>query len=98
MAHSMGAWLVMETLRQMAIRDGRVTAKVQNVILASPDLDVDVFATQWRGVGQPPPVSLFLFPAATPSRRLAGNIDRVGGRSIRCPNPFTPRSRNPGST
>ena len=34
MAHSMGAWLLMETLRQMAIRDGHVTAKVQNVILA----------------------------------------------------------------
>jgi esterase/lipase superfamily enzyme len=55
MAHSMGAWLVMETLCQMAIRDGRVTAKVQKVILASPDLDIDVFATQRRGVGQPHP-------------------------------------------
>src|SRR5580704_2423612 len=52
MAHSMCAWLVMESLRQMAIRDGRVTAKVQNVILASPDLDVDVCATQWRGFGR----------------------------------------------
>ena len=51
MAHSMGAWLLMETLRQMAIRDGRVTAKVRNVILAAPDVDVDVFATQWRSIG-----------------------------------------------
>ena len=81
-AHSMGAWLVMETLRQMAIRDGRVTAKVQNVILASPDLDVDVFATQWRGVGQPRPrLTIFVSrsdAALKVSRRLAGNIDRLG--------------------
>ena len=82
MAHSMGAWLVMETLRQMAIRDGRVTAKVQNVILASPDVDVDVFATQWRGVGQPRPrLTVFVSrsdAALKVSRRLAGNIDRLG--------------------
>jgi esterase/lipase superfamily enzyme len=72
----------METLRQMAIRDGRVTAKVQNVILASPDLDVDVFATQWRGVGQPRPrLTIFISrsdAALKVSRRLAGNIDRLG--------------------
>jgi esterase/lipase superfamily enzyme len=82
MAHSIGAWLVMETLRQMAIRDGRVTAKVQNVILASPDVDVDVFATQWRGVGQPRPrLTVFVSrsdAALKVSRRLAGNIDRLG--------------------
>ena len=43
MAHSMGSWLVTEALRQMAIRDGRVAPKIRNVILASPDLDIDVF-------------------------------------------------------
>jgi esterase/lipase superfamily enzyme len=82
MAHSMGAWLVMESLRQMAIRDARMTAKVQNVILASPDLDVDVFATQWRGFGQPRPrLTIFVSrsdAALKVSRRLAGNIDRLG--------------------
>jgi esterase/lipase superfamily enzyme len=82
MAHSMGAWLVMETLRQMAIRDGGVTAKVQNVILASPDLDVDVFATQWRDMGQPRPrLTVFVSRIDTAlkvSRRLAGNVDRLG--------------------
>jgi esterase/lipase superfamily enzyme len=82
MAHSMGAWLVMETLRQMAIRDGGVTAKVPNVILASPDLDVDVFATQWRDIGQPRPrLTVFVSRIDTAlkvSRRLAGNVDRLG--------------------
>ncbi|SFK01485.1 alpha/beta hydrolase [Methylocapsa palsarum] len=82
MAHSMGSWLVMETLRQMSIRDGRVASKVQNVILASPDLDVDVFATQWRKIGQPRPrLTVFVSrndKALRVSRRLAGNIDRLG--------------------
>jgi esterase/lipase superfamily enzyme len=36
LAHSMGTWLAMESLRQMGIRDGRVNAKIRNVILASP--------------------------------------------------------------
>jgi esterase/lipase superfamily enzyme len=101
MAHSMGAWLVMETLCQMAIRDGRVTAKVQKVILASPDLDIDVFATQRRGVGQPRPrLTIFVSrsdAALKVSRRLAGNIDRLG-QIDPMSEPFTPRSRNPGST
>ena len=82
MAHSMGAWLLMETLRQMAIRDGRVTAKVRNVILAAPDVDVDVFATQWRGIGQPRP-RLTIFAsrndaALKASRLLAGDVPRLG--------------------
>jgi len=82
MAHSMGAWLVMETLRQMAIRDGRVMAKLRNVILAAPDIDVDVFATQWRGIGQPRP-RLTVFAsrndaALRASRLLAGDVPRLG--------------------
>src|SRR5918993_504342 len=42
MAHSMGNSLALETLRQMAIRDGRVTPKIRNVLLAAPDVDVDL--------------------------------------------------------
>ena len=82
MAHSMGAWLLMETLRQMAIRDGRVTAKVRNVILAAPDVDVDVFATQWRSIGQPRPrLTVFVSrndTALRASRLLAGDVARLG--------------------
>ncbi len=82
MAHSMGAWLLMETLRQMSIRDGRVTPKIWHVILASPDLDVDVFATQWRDIGQPrPQLAVFVSrndTALRVSRRLAGDVDRLG--------------------
>ena len=42
LAHSMGSSLALETLRQMAIRDGRVAPKIRNVLLAAPDVDVDL--------------------------------------------------------
>jgi esterase/lipase superfamily enzyme len=46
LAHSMGSWLTMETLRQMAIRNGRVDTKIHHVMLAAADVDIDVFRTQ----------------------------------------------------
>lgn len=46
LAHSMGNWVTLEALRQMAIRDGRIAPKIKNVMLASPDVDVDVFQSQ----------------------------------------------------
>ena len=42
LAHSMGNSLALETLRQMAIRDGRIAPKIRNVLLAAPDVDVDL--------------------------------------------------------
>lgn len=82
MAHSMGAWLAMEGLRQMAIRRGTLPAKISNVILASPDVDVDVFATQWRALESPKArFTLFVSSddrALQVSRRIAGGVDRLG--------------------
>ncbi|MHC5231166.1 alpha/beta hydrolase [Brucella sp. LJL56] len=82
MAHSMGSWLTVEALRQMAIRDGRVNTKITDVILASPDLDVDVFSKQFLAMGKPHPrFTLFTSrddKALALSRRISGNIDRLG--------------------
>lgn len=82
MAHSMGTWLAVETLRQMAIRDGHVPKKIQQIILASPDLDVDVFGQQFRALGKDKPkFTLFVSRddrALTLSRRISGNVDRLG--------------------
>lgn len=82
MAHSMGSWLTVEALRQMAIRDGRVNAKITDVILASPDLDVDVFGKQFLAMGENHPrFTLFTSRddrALSLSRRISGNIDRLG--------------------
>lgn len=82
LAHSMGTWLTMETLRQMAIRDGRLPAKLHDVILASPDIDGDVFQRQLARIPQPRPrISLFVSRddrALDVSRLIAGDVDRVG--------------------
>ncbi|WP_293824694.1 alpha/beta hydrolase [uncultured Brevundimonas sp.] len=82
MAHSMGSWIAVEALRQYAIRDGRVDPKIQNVILAAPDLDVDVFAQQFFALGEERPHFTFLVSrddrALRVSRLIAGGVQRVG--------------------
>ena len=82
MAHSMGTWLAMESLRQMAIREGRVAPKIRNVILASPDIDVDVFSRQFRDLGEHHPnFTVFVSQddrALAVSRIVAGNVSRLG--------------------
>lgn len=82
LAHSMGTWLTMETLRQMAIRDGRLPGKIHDVILASPDIDGDVFRRQVARLGQPRPrLSLFLSrddKALDLSKLVAGDMERIG--------------------
>ncbi len=83
-AHSMGTWLTMEVLRQMAITGDRTLGgKLGDVVLASPDIDVDVFKSQMRRYGKPEkPFFLLLSDddrALRVSRILAGNKPRVGG-------------------
>ncbi|MGH6812485.1 MAG: alpha/beta hydrolase [Methylocella sp.] len=51
LAHSMGNWVTLEALRQMAIRDGKVEGKIRNVILAAPDVDVDLAREQIMAMG-----------------------------------------------
>ena len=82
-AHSMGAFLTMETLRQMALR-GRSGAlkRIKGVVLIAPDLDLDVFRSQARDIGElPQPFVVFgssrdrvLGLAST----ISGSGDRLG--------------------
>jgi len=46
LAHSMGNYLTVEALRQMSIRNHGLPSKIRDVMLASPDIDVDVFRRQ----------------------------------------------------
>jgi esterase/lipase superfamily enzyme len=82
MAHSMGNWVAAEALRQMAIRHGHILPKIRNVILASPDIDVDVFRSQFLDIPPPRPrITLFVSKddrALAVSRRISGGIDRLG--------------------
>jgi esterase/lipase superfamily enzyme len=82
MAHSMGTWLAVESLRQMAIREGKLPSKIHNVILASPDLDVNVFARQWTEMGSShPKFTIFVSQddrALAASSLISGGVTRVG--------------------
>lgn len=82
LAHSMGNMVALEALRQMAIRDKRVPAKIKNVMLASPDVDVDVFRRMMVDIGTTgPQMTLFVSRddrALQVSRRVWGNVERLG--------------------
>jgi esterase/lipase superfamily enzyme len=82
LAHSMGNWLTLEALRTMSLKKGRVHPKIRDVMLAAPDVDVDVFRTQLAVLGKPAPrMTLFVSQddqALRFSRRLWGNLPRLG--------------------
>ncbi len=82
LAHSMGGWLTMEALRQMGIRQGGVPARIANVMLAAPDIDVDVALMQGRALGARRPRMMLIVSAddeaLNVSRRLWGSRDRLG--------------------
>ena len=84
LAHSMGNSLALETLRQMAIRDGRVAPKIRNVLLAAPDVDVDLAKEAIMDMGpktKRPSFTLFVSQddrALAVSRRVWGSSARLG--------------------
>ena len=82
MAHSMGNWVLAEALRQMAIRRGRILPKIHNVIMAAPDIDVDVFRSDFGDITGPRPrFTIFVSQddrALAFSRRIGGDITRLG--------------------
>lgn len=81
-AHSMGSYLLMETLRQMALDGSLGRVPLGGVILISPDLDVDVFRTQVRRIGRLPQPFLVVVSRRDRvlqlSARLTGQPDRLG--------------------
>jgi len=82
LAHSMGAWLAMEALRESAIGNPRLlTGRLGNVMLAAPDIDLSVFRQQMAKVGPGANVSVFTSTgdrALSLSSRLVGERLRVG--------------------
>lgn len=82
LAHSMGSWVTLEALRQIAIKDGRLPAKIKNVMTAAPDVDVDVFGTQIARMGNPRPrFTVFTSQddrALSFSQRIGGGVPRLG--------------------
>ncbi|MDQ0392149.1 alpha/beta hydrolase [Labrys monachus] len=82
-AHSMGNWLAVETLRQAKIRGGSAfLPKLGEVFLMSPDIDVDVFRTQIDAIGKlNEPITIGISRddrALGASQRIAGDLPRLG--------------------
>src|SRR5574337_32008 len=81
LAHSMGGWLTMEALRQSAIAGDRdLGGHLGQVVLAAPDIDMDVFASQMARI-RPASVTVFATPndrALSLSSMIASSRQRVG--------------------
>ena len=66
----MGNYIAMELLRQMSIRDRRLSPKIRDVMLASPDIDVDVFRRQIAEIDAGPRPAQFTLFIARDDRAL----------------------------
>ncbi|MEM7074248.1 MAG: alpha/beta hydrolase [Pseudomonadota bacterium] len=87
LAHSMGTLLTMETGRQIALTSGiNPTGKTRNVILASPDIDIDLFVSQLQRI--PEDYRSFVVmvssddKALKASRLVAGGVARTGAAPV----------------
>jgi esterase/lipase superfamily enzyme len=84
LAHSMGNFLAIESLRQMAIRNRGLSPKIRDIMLASPDIDFDVFRRQVAEIeasDKNPPITLFVSQddrALAFASRIAGAAPRLG--------------------
>lgn len=82
LGHSMGGWLTAEALRQLALTGRRDVLNRLRVVLAAPDIDLDVFATQVAAIGpMDPPLTVLVATDDTALRVsdfLSGGRTRVG--------------------
>ncbi|MEM9436848.1 MAG: alpha/beta fold hydrolase [Pseudomonadota bacterium] len=86
-AHSMGTYLTMETLRQMALKGIDVDGRINGVIFVAPDIDGDLFQDQARDIGKlPEPFVLMVAEqdiALRASAWLTGFRPRLGAQTDR---------------
>ncbi|MFM9975252.1 MAG: alpha/beta hydrolase [Beijerinckiaceae bacterium] len=85
-AHSMGTLLTIETLRQIWARHGDAMAsKIGAVVLASADIDLDLFTNAMQRLRSLVPKMTVISSASDKalevSRRLAGGVARTGAAS-----------------
>lgn len=86
LAHSMGSWLAIESLRQNAIAgQANLGGRLGEVMLAAPDLDLAVFEQQMGRIGRAS-VSVFATTndrALSLSQTLAGDRARLGNLDVK---------------
>ena len=86
-AHSMGGFLTMEAIVDASQKgEFNRTGRMQNVILASPDIDLDLFRSQMGEINSSFDRFFVLLskddPALSASRRIAGGVPRVGATDV----------------
>ncbi|WP_374446826.1 alpha/beta hydrolase [Stella sp.] len=85
-AHSMGGWLAVEALRQLRLTGRDDLLARLSVVLAAPDIDVDVFRAQMQVIGRlPTPLVLLVSSddrALGVSSFLTGDRQRLGAIGI----------------
>jgi esterase/lipase superfamily enzyme len=81
-AHSMGAWPAVEALRQLRLAHKDAVISRLRIVLASPDIDVDVFRTQMAVIGPlSPPMTVLVARddiALAVASFIAGERPRLG--------------------
>jgi len=87
--HSMGSWLVVETLRQLRLSGKDGVIRRIDVVLAAPDIDVEVFSQQLTVIGPlSPPMKILVAKddrALEVSGFLASSLARVGALDVEDP-------------
>jgi esterase/lipase superfamily enzyme len=89
LGHSMGGWLTLETLRQLKLSGRQDVLDRLEVILADPDVDIDVFRSQVAVIGpMKPPLRVLVAKddvALKVSAFVAGDRGRVGAIDVHDP-------------
>ena len=90
LGHSMGCLVIADALSQLRSgRQDRVIARLRRVILAAPDIDVDVFRAQLQTIGPlSPPMTLLVSKddkALEFSNFIGGSRARAGALDIENP-------------
>lgn len=87
--HSMGAWLTTEALRQLRLTHQDAVINRLKVILAAPDIDVDVFKAQMAVIGPlTPPMTVLVSKddvALSWSQFISGERKRLGALNVANP-------------
>jgi len=85
-AHSMGNYVTMEAMRTLSLKgQHQVIDQISNLLMAAPDVDIDVFAAQLKDIKRLPKVTIVQVSGAdkalTISRKITGGHARVGDGS-----------------
>ncbi len=87
--HSMGGWLTVEALRQLRLTGNNAVIDRLRVILAAPDIDIDVFRAQTAVIGPLSPPMMVLVSrddvALAVSGDIAGKRQRLGALDVNDP-------------